>query len=132
MRWFYNGDPCQIAVAVLIMGNFLVNIFEASFNAKPDDELPPGSRSNGDLIAMFAIIDTIFTIIFTLELSTNMFATLFWDFFMDAWNWFDTIVVAVSWMAMAFDNVPGAEQLRLMRCFRVFRLFKRIPSLRQV
>ena len=29
-------------------------------------------------------------------------------------------------------DLPGADVLRLMRCFRVFRLFKRIASLRKI
>ena len=122
VRWFYLGDRCQIFVAALILSNFVTNIFDKHFMPEP------GSSTE----AIFTDVDTVFTIVFTVELATNMFATLVWDFFRAAWNWFDMVVVLVSLMSMALTNLPGANVLRLMRCFRVFRLFKRIPSLRQI
>lgn len=122
VRWFYVGDRCQIFVACLIMGNFLTNIFEAQFAAEP------GSST----ASIFDNIDIAFTIIFTIELCINMFATLVREFIIDGWNWFDVVVVLVSLLSLGMSNLPGADILRLMRCFRVFRLFKRIPSLRQI
>jgi len=61
-----------------------------------------------------------------------MFGTLFLEFFSDAWNWFDTLVVAISLLSVFSAGIPGVSVLRLLRAFRVFRLFKRIPSLRQI
>jgi hypothetical protein len=40
--------------------------------------------------------------------------------------------VQISQISIILSDFPGGDQLRLMRCFRVFRLFKRIPSLRQI
>ena len=42
------------------------------------------------------------------------------------------VVVIVSLLSLATSNLPGAGPLRLLRCLRVFRLFKRIPPLRQI
>ena len=38
--------------------------------------------------------------LYTAELLINMFATLFWPFVMDAWNWFDLLVVGVSLVSL--------------------------------
>ncbi|EKX40769.1 hypothetical protein GUITHDRAFT_113039 [Guillardia theta CCMP2712] len=122
VRWFYVGDRCQVFVAGIIMCNFLLNIFEAHFNAAPDTQLAN----------VFDQIDLLFTIFFTVELVINIFATWFVEFVSDGWNWFDFGVVLVSLLSLVLTNLPGANILRLMRCFRVFRLFKRIPSLRQI
>mmetsp|Transcript_1389 Transcript_1389/g.3032 ORF Transcript_1389/g.3032 Transcript_1389/m.3032 type:complete len:772 (-) Transcript_1389:640-2955(-) len=122
VRWFYVGDRCQVFVAGIIMCNFLLNIFEAHFNAPPDSPLA----------GAFDQIDLLFTVFFTVELVINIFATWFAEFVSDGWNWFDFGVVLVSLLSLVLTNLPGANILRLMRCFRVFRLFKRIPSLRQI
>lgn len=122
VRWFYVGDRCQIFVAFLILSNFITNIFEAHFTPEMGSPMEK----------VFDNVDTGFTVIFTVELLTNMFATLFVEFLTDAWNWFDLVVVVISLLSMMFADLPGANVLRLMRCFRVFRLFKRIPSLRQI
>lgn len=122
VRWAYIGDRCQVLLACLIMINFVINICEAHFNGKKTDVL----------IAVFEKFNLAFTIIFTVELVVNMFATLFLEFVSDAWNWFDFTVVLVSLLSLGMEDLPGAQVLRLMRCFRVFRLFKRIPSLRQI
>jgi hypothetical protein len=38
--------------------------------------------------------------LYTAELLINMFATLFWPFVLDAWNWFDLLVVGVSLVSL--------------------------------
>ena len=40
------------------------------------------------------------------ELMVNMFGTLVAEFFGDPWNWFDSIVVAVSLVALVFSVLP--------------------------
>jgi len=121
VRSTYVGDHVQIGVAALIGGNFMLNICQAQVG----DE-------NEHANTIFESVDLGFTIIFTIELLVNMFATLLWEFVGDAWNWFDFVVVAVSLISLVLTDLPGADVLRLMRCFRVFRLFKRIPSLRKI
>ena len=121
VRSTYVGDHVQIGVAALIGGNFMLNICQAQVGH--EDE-----HAN----TIFEFVDLGFTIIFTIELLVNMFATFLWEFVGDAWNWFDFVVVAVSLISLVLTDLPGADVLRLMRCFRVFRLFKRIPSLRKI
>jgi hypothetical protein len=121
VRSTYVGDHVQIGVAALIGGNFMLNICQAQVGH--EDE-----HAN----TIFEFVDLGFTIIFTIELLVNLFATFLWEFVGDAWNWFDFVVVAVSLISLVLTDLPGADVLRLMRCFRVFRLFKRIPSLRKI
>ena len=45
--------------------------------------------------------------LYTAELLINMFATLFWPFVMDAWNWFDLLVVGVSLVSLVSVCVCG-------------------------
>ena len=121
VRSRYIGDHCQIGVAALILGNFMLNICQAQVS---DDD----ANAN----RLFERVDLVFTCIFTIELLVNIFATFLWEFVGDPWNWFDLIVVLVSLISLVLTDLPGADVLRLMRCFRVFRLFKRIASLRKI
>ena len=121
VRWIYIGDRFQVMLACLIMLNFLVNICEAQFKSNT-----PG------VTAVFETFNLVFTVIFTVEIVINLFSTLVWEFISDAWNLFDLTVVLVSLLSLFMEDLPGAQVLKLMRCFRVFRLFKRIPSLRQI
>jgi len=105
-------------VAALICTNFLANIFEA--------------QTGGRMDAILGNVDLFFTAIFAFELCVNLFATLFREFFADVWNYFDSLVVCVGMVTLAVPDLPGGSTLKLMRTFRVFRLFKRIPSLKHL
>ena len=48
------------------------------------------------------------------------------------WNWFDFVIVVSSLLSLLLEGVPGLSVLRLLRAFRVVRLFKRIESLRAI
>ena len=121
VRSTYVGDYTQMCVAALIGGNFMLNMCEAQVG-----------KENVQAYEVFEGIDLGFTIIFTIELLVNIFATFLWEFVGDPWNWFDLIVVIVSLISLELEDLPGADSLRLLRCFRVFRLFKRIASLRKI
>ena len=41
-------------------------------------------------------------------------------------------MVSISLVSIGVSNVPGISVLRLMRAFRVLRLFARLASLRQI
>lgn len=49
---------------------------------------------------LFETIDFAFTVVFTIELCVNIFATFVWEFVTDSWNWFDFIVVFVSLISL--------------------------------
>jgi hypothetical protein len=53
----------------------------------------------------------IYTIMFTLELAINMFANLFWPFFMSSWSCFDFLVWSTSYdthvSSSSYDTLSG-------------------------
>ena len=73
-------------------------------------------------------INLIFTAIFAIELAINMFANWMHKFIQSGWNWFDLFIVLMSLMDFGpFDNPLWL--VRLMRAFRVVRLFGRVHEL---
>ena len=45
---------------------------------------------------------------------------------------FDLLVVSISLVSLIFGDMPGVKSLRILRAFRVMRLFGRLQSLRQI
>ncbi|EKX49828.1 hypothetical protein GUITHDRAFT_104223 [Guillardia theta CCMP2712] len=119
---FYSSNAVQGFVAVLIFANFIANAIES--------EIKP---AEGTQVAKnFSTLDLIFTILFTIELCLNLLASWFWPFVQDGWSMFDLVVVTVSLLALVLSELPGVNVLRLMRAFRVMRLFGRLASLRLI
>ncbi len=72
-------------------------------------------------------IDFVILLIFTIELILKLVVYRL-KFFKSGWNWFDLIIVAVSW-------VPSSGPLSVLRAFRilrVLRLFSIVPQMRRV
>ncbi|KAK3271760.1 hypothetical protein CYMTET_19915 [Cymbomonas tetramitiformis] len=118
VKKFYDGDTCQIAVAVLILLNFFANAAEAQVPGEHED--------------VFVVFEYFFTLVFALELAVNLYAHWFKEFWQSGWNVFDFVVVTISLLSLSLQGLPGISTLRLMRAFRVFRLFKRLESLRKI
>eukprot|EP00746_Dinoflagellata_sp_MGD_P005509 gnl/MRDRNA2_/MRDRNA2_110661_c0_seq1.p1 gnl/MRDRNA2_/MRDRNA2_110661_c0~~gnl/MRDRNA2_/MRDRNA2_110661_c0_seq1.p1 ORF type:complete len:722 (+),score=138.59 gnl/MRDRNA2_/MRDRNA2_110661_c0_seq1:136-2301(+) len=112
----YNGDKCQIVVALLIILNFIISAIEAQVGEDA-------------AVEVFSAFEWTFNILFGIELLVNIYANFWCPFWKNGWNIFDVFIVGVSWMSMA-GGVPGITVLRLFRAFRAFRLFKRIESVR--
>ena len=135
-------------IALLIIGNFVLNVIQAQVDATEEYE------------RLFDLADVIFASIFLVELLINMFGTMVNEFVSDWWNWFDVLIVFVSVVSI-FLSGSGAKagmQLRLLRNIRgketsqrshcylardahaarnfgkwaVLRLVKRIASLRTI
>ena len=122
LRIWYASDPVQIVVAILIVANFLANAAQT--------EMLPDVGSKADNV--FSAMDLAFTYIFIVELAINLSANWFWKFVTDGWCIFDFIVVGVGIVGLIAGDIPGMSTLRLMRAFRVMRLFGRLESLRQI
>lgn len=127
MRWvqsqcrrMYDSHESQVGVAVLIMASFIATLAEAQI-------LPADDSAAG---AAFAAIGDAFNWTFTAELAVNFYSKFLLDFFLDPWNWFDTFVVVSRFLLSSVKG--GAQVLRCIRAVRIFRLFKRIPSLLQL
>ena len=73
-------------------------------------------------------INYAFTGIFALELSVNMFANLPHKFVRSGWNWLDLFVVVMSFVDFGPFDIPD-WLVRLMRAFRIVRLFGRVHEL---
>jgi len=114
----YGSDFVQLFVALLIVANFIANCLEAQFVGEFED--------------VFKMVETIFTTAFTVELALNLYGNWWNKFGYDYWNWFDAVVVAISLLSLTMGGVEGIGALRLLRAFRVVRLFKRAASLRKI
>lgn len=66
--------------------------------------------------------------IFTGELVLEFLAQGPRKYFRNGWNWFDVIVIAVSYVAVN----PAISALRTLRIIRVFRLVSAVPQMRRV
>ena len=103
--------------------NFAVNAAQAQLNGQlvaPDGSFTDAGR-------FLDAADTAFTCVFTLELAMNAYA----PFLRSAYNLVDAAVVLLSLLALGPLNVP-VSILRVVRAFRVVRIFGRLRSLRNI
>lgn len=122
VRKLFWSTPFQLFVAMLIFANFLFNIAQNQ----------PVPEEGGATEKMFENVDLAFTIVFTIELVINAYGNWAAPFFSNGWSMFDLLVVSVSLLALFLSNLPGFSILRLMRVFRVVRLFGRLKSLKKI
>jgi len=123
VRVTYTGLRVQAFVAVLIGGNFLVNVAEKQFDPKGDQGMEH----------IWYPFELFFNIAFTLELLVNFFAHCWSPFWRSGWNVFDLMVVSIGILTTVKTDLPGPlKLLRIIRAFRVFRLFKRVKSLNRI
>ena len=122
----------QSLVAVMIATTFLLSIFEAQFLYGGDwEDASGGTVSYKEALRIFDTTSDILTVFFMVELVLSMTAYWFWQFWGNGWFLFDTFVVAMSVVELALpDDMPGVKQMRILRSFRVFRLFGRLPQLK--
>ena len=116
IRAFYTNSWTMGIVAAVIVANFGLNIVEKEIDADVRN-LRYADFWNG--------CDVFFNIAFLIELLLNMYGyggpvRAFWR---DAWNVFDFIIVVVGIALMSGDLPPPLNKLKLLRAFRIFRLF---------
>ncbi|MCG7536533.1 ion transporter [Pseudoalteromonas sp. OOF1S-7] len=107
-QWFQN-----LLIAVILFNAFTLGLETTQFGK--------------DNAAILHKIDFVILIIFTIELVLKLVVYRL-TFFKSGWNWFDLIIVAVSW-------VPSSGPLSVLRAFRilrVLRLFSIVPQMRRV
>merc|ERR1719478_610843 len=62
-----------------------------------------------------------------------MYGSWMRKFFKSAWNCFDLLVVSIGALDLCRAPLPGPLKLvRMLRAFRVFRLFGRVESLKKI
>lgn len=81
-------------------------------------------------------VDTIILIIFTIEVVVKILAegNKPWNYFKDAWNIFDFLIVAVCYLAFVMPTIDAGfiAVLRLARILRVFKLVTALPKLQML
>ena len=108
-----------------LVQNFGTSILDAQFFALLVNE--DGTLSH--LGQTDASINVLFTFAFTVELLFNLFGNWFSRFVLNGWNWFDVVIVSTSLTAYAMPTIPD-WLVKLMRAFRVIRLFGRVKALK--
>jgi hypothetical protein len=107
--------------------NFLANVIEAQLIGNLADS-NGGETSLGLAMEGFNLF---FTVVFAIELSINMFAHWLHPFLRNPWSLLDAFVVLMSLVALGPVDIP-ITILRLMRAFRVIRLFGRLKALKKM
>ena len=125
----YHSEGFQMLTAFFILCAFALDICEAQL-------LP--AKGSRDFETIF-ILDTIITVLFTLELMLNVFAHSnngFEQFYSKGANWFDAAIVIISianvMMTLSGAELPNAKLLRLLRLGRAVKLFKNLKSLNRL
>ncbi|EKX54651.1 hypothetical protein GUITHDRAFT_100126 [Guillardia theta CCMP2712] len=121
----YESGPSQAFFASLIFASFAIDLSQAEL-------LPPDGTYRAN---QFDTADTVFTVLFTLELCINLFARSkhwFKAFFADGWNILDVVIVCVSLMTQFSSGIPSMKPLRLIRVFRIAKIFRRLTSLNKI
>ncbi|GCC32373.1 hypothetical protein chiPu_0010834 [Chiloscyllium punctatum] len=88
------------------------------------------------LLAMnknFAIVDLIFTGIYTLEVIIKVLSRGFvlhtFSYLRNPWNWLDFTVVLLAYLTLAFPTIPG---LSALRAFRALKMIAILPGLKTI
>jgi hypothetical protein len=105
--------------------NFGANVAEAQYNMYLKEN--PDSYFG----ALFDYLNIFFTFFFFFELMMNAYGHWYIAFVSDRWNILDTVVVFASLIALGPIQLPIAA-LRLLRAFRVVRLFGKLRALKRM
>jgi voltage-dependent calcium channel L type alpha-1D len=76
-------------------------------------------------------LDVFFTCVFTAELVINAYAHWFTDFIANQYNLIDTVVIGLSLVSLGPLDIP-VSILRVVRAFRVIRIFGRLSALKNI
>ena len=76
-------------------------------------------------------LNMLFTVAFAFELVFNAFSNWFTPFVSNGWNWLDAVIVLMSLIDTGVSNIPD-WLVKLMRAFRVIRLFGRVKALKKM
>lgn len=90
--------------------------------------LDEAAQPYGNILYIF---DWVITIYFVIEIAIKMIAEeRLRDFFKNGWNNFDFVIVAITLVPL--ENSSFAAIARLMRVFRILRLFTARPELKRI
>lgn len=90
-----------------------------------------GMETSDDVMArhgaVLQLVDRCLLSLFTLELVIKLIAYRR-DFVKSGWNWFDLIIITISWL----PSTGALSVLRALRVLRVLRLLSVVPQMRRV
>ncbi|XP_033213450.1 voltage-dependent calcium channel type D subunit alpha-1-like [Belonocnema kinseyi] len=112
--WFVTSQPFEYTIFILIMINTVT--LAMKFYKQPDF-----------YTEALDVLNMIFTAVFALEFVFKLAAFRFKNYFGDAWNVFDFIIVLGSFIDIVYSEVnPGSSiiSINFFRLFRVMRLVK--------
>ncbi len=115
-RWLTQNIVWELFILACIVANAAILGYDAHYG--------PQNPHN----ALIEQWNMYFLYIFTAELVLEFFAQGPRKYFKSGWNWFDLIVVGVSYVAVN----PAISALRTLRVVRVFRLISAVPQMRRV
>jgi len=118
---FYASKWTQAAVAFVIIFNFFSVILEK--------EIDPYPAEHQRHRLVWLRIDDVCNMLFLVELLINLYGNYFWPFVNSGWNWLDLVIVVVGVISLARVDLGSLAQIKVLRAFRVLRLFKRVKSL---
>ena len=124
MERLYNHNLMQLGVAAVIVFNFLAIILE-----KEIDPYPAEFQLHRPV---WEAIDSTCNIIFVIEIFINIYGNFWRPFVSNGWNYLDMVVVIVGIISLAKVPLGPFAQIKVLRAFRVLRLFKRIESLNKI
>jgi voltage-gated sodium channel len=115
-RWLTQNIVWELFILACIVANAAILGYDAHYG--------PNNPYN----ALIEQWNMYFLYIFTAELVLEFFAQGPRKYFSNGWNWFDVLVVGVSYVAVN----PAISALRTLRVVRVFRLISAVPQMRRV
>lgn len=123
---FYQTNAVQYFIATVIIVNFIAIILEKEFDPYPVE-------FQRYYTTVWDPIDTVCNWIFLLELLINLYGNFWKPFIKNPWNYLDTIVVVIGVISLARVKLqPPASNIKILRAFRILRLFKRVKSLNKI
>jgi len=117
-RDIYGSDTTQTIVSIIILLNGILYIIQTG------DWTDNCCVHNSDAQELVEYIDLGFLLLYTIELSLNVYSHFFWEFWRKTkWNWFDFLVILASWIP-----AKNLAVIRLLRTLRLVRLSGRLGS----
>ena len=112
-KWFQN----MVTIAILVAGVLVGIATYSDFSSKHEN--------------LLEVLNDIVLVIFIIEILVKMIAEgkKPWNYFKDAWNVFDFIIVAAAFMPFGGSSIAI---LRLLRLLRVLKLIKALPKLQML
>ena len=93
-------------------------------------------KSGTDTAIAFVAMDVLFTVLFAGEMALKMYAFQVYQnpasYLRSSFNILDVVVVAASFLTLAFGSVGALRSLRLLRVLRPLRSVHKLPSLKLV